>query len=261
MGIEIPESAKIALFQEEKFKGFYNELHWALTEYDRVVTEVIPVTAMVLRPHFNDMEYKLRPGMITLTWTSMNIDQYISHVHSGLRKLEELVSNINDIIENRIEKNLKIVSKTLLVDLPEHSSFTVSEFVDMQQNHIKIQSRLLQGKNTEIEHAVDDLIKKIEIYHLDSHVESVSDDEIGKLRKHYNHFMYQALLHCAKNSMNSLKKRIGSRLGTNFLYVTRPFFEVNVQLMPPKVSLSQPQRRRLDCLRPIFGEAPVQRPH
>ncbi|GMH89960.1 hypothetical protein TrVE_jg7050 [Triparma verrucosa] len=248
MGIEIPESAKIALFQEEKFKTFYNELHWALTEYDRVVTEVIPVTAMVLRPHFNDMEYKLRPGMITLTWTSMNIDQYISHVHSGLRKLEELVSNINDIIENRIEKNLKIVSKTLLVDLPEHSSFTVSEFVDMQQQHIKVQSRLLQGKNTEIEHAVDDLIKKIEIYQLDSHVENVSDDEIQKLRKHYNHFMYQALLHCAKNSMNSLKKRIGSRVGGGFLYVTRPFFEVAVQLMPPKVSLSPSLDEIQECI-------------
>jgi len=248
MGIEIPESAKIALFQEEKFKTFYNQLHWALTEYDRVVTEVIPVTAMVLRPHFNDMEYKLRPGMITLTWTSMNIDQYIQHVHTGLRKLEELVSNINDIIENRIEKNLKIVSKTLLVDLPEHASFTVSEFVDMQQNHIKIQSRLLQGKNTEIEQAVGDLISKILAYILDGHVETVSEDEIGKLRKHYNHFMYQALLHCAKNSMNSLKKRIGSRLGTNFLYVSRPFFEVDVQLMPPKVSLSPSLDEIQECI-------------
>lgn len=35
---------------------------------------------MVLRPHFNDMEYKLRPGMITLTWTSMNIDTYKGQV-------------------------------------------------------------------------------------------------------------------------------------------------------------------------------------
>ncbi|CAN0058532.1 unnamed protein product, partial [Sphacelaria rigidula] len=54
MGIEIPESAKIALFQarkiintfqhklpaEVKFKSYYHDLHWALTEYDRVVTEV-----------------------------------------------------------------------------------------------------------------------------------------------------------------------------------------------------------------------------
>jgi len=77
---QIPESAKIALFQEEKFKTYYNELHWALMEYDRVVTRVIPVTAMVLRPHFKDMEYKLRPGMVTLTWTSMNIEAYVGHV-------------------------------------------------------------------------------------------------------------------------------------------------------------------------------------
>ena len=54
MGIEIPENAKIAIFQEEKLKVFYTELHWALTEYDRIVSEVIPVTAVILRPHFND---------------------------------------------------------------------------------------------------------------------------------------------------------------------------------------------------------------
>lgn len=67
-GIEIPERAKIALMQEDKFKMFYSQLNWALAEYDRIVAEVIPVTAMILRPHFKDMEWKLRPGMTTLTW-------------------------------------------------------------------------------------------------------------------------------------------------------------------------------------------------
>ncbi|CAM9192009.1 unnamed protein product [Choristocarpus tenellus] len=191
MGIEILESAKIALFQEVKFKSYYDDLHWALREYDRVVTEVIPVTAMVLRPHFNDMEYKLRPGMITLTWTSMNIDTYKGQVHHGLQKLEELVSNINDIIENRIEKNLKIVSKTLLVDLPDDQSFTVQEFVDMQHKHILARSKLLQGKNVEILHAVQDLIKIIRAHPLDDHLEHVNEEEVAKLKKHYNHFMYQ----------------------------------------------------------------------
>ena len=191
MGVEIPESAKIVLFQEEKLKSYYNDLHWALNEYDRIVTMVIPVTAMVLRLHFNDMEYELRPGMITLTWTSMNIDSYKNHVHHGLRKLEQLVTNINDIIEHRVEKNLKVVSRTLLVDLPENRSFSVEEFVKMQEAHITNQSDLLQGKNLEIEHAVEDLVKIIGAYQFDSHVERVSDDEINKLKKHYNHFMYQ----------------------------------------------------------------------
>ena len=261
MGIDVPDGARIVLFQEDKFKNYHNELHWALSEYDKVVSNVIPVTAMVLRPHFRDMEYKLRPGMITLTWTSMNIDAYKAHIHSGLRKLEELVENINDIIENRIEKNLKIVSKTLLVDLPDTDSFTVEEFVKMQEKHIARQSTLLQGKNLEIDFAVKDLIRTIQSYRLDGHVDAVADDEIGKLKKHYNHFMYQALLHCAKNSMNALKKRIGSRPTTlpvkdaakkakadTSASDVQPFFEVDIQLAAPQVALHPSLDEIQECI-------------
>lgn len=50
---QIPESAKIALFQEEKFKAYFNELHWALLEYDRVVraqARAATTTASARRP-------------------------------------------------------------------------------------------------------------------------------------------------------------------------------------------------------------------
>ena len=109
MGIDIPTDARIVLLQEQKFKSHFNELQFALTEYERVLESVIPVTGVLLRPQFNDMEFKLRPGMITLTWTSMNIDAYKLHVQTGVHKLEELITNINDILENRVEKNLKII--------------------------------------------------------------------------------------------------------------------------------------------------------
>ena len=193
---------------------------------------------MLQRPHFNDMEHKLRPGMITLTWTSMNIDSYIQHVHQGLKQLRELISNVNDIIENRIEKNLKIVSRTLLINLPEASSFTVSDFVSMQKVHITEKALILQGKNKEIESAVDDLIEQITAFEFESPLETIITEDIVKLRDHYNHFMYQSLLHSAKNSMNALKKRIGSRGGTSILNPSKPFFYVDVQLMPPNVTLS-----------------------
>ena len=48
----------------------------------------------------------------------MNIDGYLHHVHQGLQKLEQLIIGINDIIENRIENNLKIISKVILVEMP-----------------------------------------------------------------------------------------------------------------------------------------------
>lgn len=34
--------------QEVKFKSYYHDLHWALTEYDRVVTEVCASGASLL---------------------------------------------------------------------------------------------------------------------------------------------------------------------------------------------------------------------
>ena len=169
------------------------------------------------------MEYKLRPGMITLTWTSMNIDTYKTHIQTGLKKLDELIININDLIENRIEKNLKLISRTMLVDLPTDITYTIDDFIKIQEQYIIQQSHILQSKNIEIECAVNDLIIIITNYKFDSNSnEFISDDEIYKLKKHYNHFMYQALLHCAKNSLNALKKRIQSTTTSNTTSTTTP---------------------------------------
>jgi len=238
MGIAIPENARVVLLQEDKFKGYFNDLSFALREYSRIASKLIPVTSPLLTPALHDMEYRLRPGMITLTWTSMNIDAYKQHVHHGLHRLEELVHNVNDLVENRIEKNLRIVSKTLLVILPPDRSFTLEEFVGAQQDHVHEQSSILQGKNMEVESAVRDLVSMIRGYSLDAHIEPVNVDECTKLIDHYNHFMYTALQASAKNSLNALKKRVTSRASSVFLYTEKPFFELEVQLASPQVRLS-----------------------
>ena len=87
-GVGIPESARIILLQEEKFKLYYNELQYAIKEHQRIIQKIKPITKNLLSSHLEDLELKLRPGMVTLTWTSMNIDSYLEHVHSGLNKLE-----------------------------------------------------------------------------------------------------------------------------------------------------------------------------
>ena len=74
-------------------------------------------------------------------------------------------------------------------------------------------------------------------YPLDSHIEPVPAEDAAKLRTHYNHFMYQALLHASKNSLNSLKKRVASKQESTFIFLERPFFEVDVQLAVPDVRL------------------------
>lgn len=238
IGIEIPENAKIILFQQDKFKSFYSTLETYLREYDRIVSQVIPVTAMVLRPHFNDFEFLMRPGMVTLTWTSMNIDHFIEQIRDALQKLRSLVNNINDIIKNRVEKNLHHVSKTLLVDLPADASFTIADFLSMQKKFISSKVIMLQNKSKEIENAVEDIISIVCSNVCCSTHEQVFDMESGKLREHYNTFVLKALLSSAKDSLNALKRRISPKGGSNILNTSKPFFDVEVQLMPPTVSIS-----------------------
>jgi len=47
-GGEIPESARIILLQEEKFKNYYNELLYVLSEYKRIRSKIKPICSTLL---------------------------------------------------------------------------------------------------------------------------------------------------------------------------------------------------------------------
>ncbi|OWZ14140.1 Dynein heavy chain, partial [Phytophthora megakarya] len=257
MCIEVPENARMVMLQEDKFKSYYNDLSYALHEYDRVTAKIIPVTAVLLRPHLEDLQQKLRPGLVTLTWTSMNIDAYTAVVHAALQRLEELISSVLDAIENRIEKNLVIVSKASLVHLPTDQSFALDDFVRMQEKHVANVTRQLAAKNVEIENAVEDVLRLICEYNLDG-VPSTSaglinvgalnssgsttvvcdTEALETFRSFYRNLFYRSLVTCTKQSLDAIKKRVCSKAGTGFLFLERPFFEVDVQLSVPSVRLS-----------------------
>ena len=191
IGVEIPESARMVLLQEDKYKSYFNELKYALAEYDRVTGGIIPVTSTVLKPHLQSLELKLRPGMITLTWTSMNIDAYQLHVHVGLQRLEELITKIKDIVENRIEKNLKMISRSILAHLPEDESLSLDDFVAKQEKAVGEFTELLMAKNVEVETAVEDLIVLVTGFQIDPSVGGVAPAQLEALRRHYNSLTYQ----------------------------------------------------------------------
>lgn len=128
----------MVLVQEDKLKSYYNQLSFALKEYDRVTDLVPPIIKSLLQPHLNDLDAKLQSGMMLLSWQSMNIDSFLQRIHSGLSRFEELVRKLSDMIEHRIEGNLKSISKTLLVELPTDQSFTLEQFVTLQEKTTKV---------------------------------------------------------------------------------------------------------------------------
>ena len=238
LDVDIPESGKVVLLQEDKFKTYYNELKFILSEYERITAEIIPNTMKLLEPHIQTMELKLRPGMVTLTWTSTNIDSYKQHVYAGLAQLEDMVLKIHDIVESRIQKNLKSLSRSILVSLPNDRTITLDEFVGMQEQAVRATTVFLTSKNIEVETAVQDLFGLLSNNALDASVQPIPASEIKEVNDHFNNMSYQALLNCVRVSLNMIKKRTCSRIGANVIFVQKPFFEVDVTLSVPSVRLN-----------------------
>ena len=238
MGVDVPESAKMVLLQEEKFKHYYNQLSYALREYDRVIATAAPVTKDMLGPHLRDLENRLQPGMYSLTWTSMNIDGYLNRIHDGLSRLEELIAKMNDVLENRVEANLKHVARTLFVNLPAEQSYSYEEFLSKQARYIKKQTEAIAVRNVEIERGVRDLCALVANAPRENAEEVLEKAVVDEFTAHYAKLMYQAILTATRASFLAMKKRLGSRSSGGFLYVERPIFGVDVQLTVPKVSMN-----------------------
>ena len=162
IGVEVPESAKMVLMQEDKFKSYYNKLAYALEQYDAVVEKLLPITAPLLKPHLQDMERKIQPGMVTLTWTSYE-HRRLPPPHPlawGWASSTTSPADPRPRDENRIERNPKAVSPHALVDLPKDESVPRS-LHRAAGEHIKEQASADGGKNLEIEEAVADLLELI----------------------------------------------------------------------------------------------------
>ncbi|CAD7698753.1 unnamed protein product [Ostreobium quekettii] len=246
MGIYVPESARVVLVQERKFKYYYNNLMHSIKEHERVMSQIQPVVKPLLKPHLDDLERKLSPGMYSLTWTSMNIDGYLHRVHQGLARLEELVRKINDLVQNRVEANLKAISKTVMVDLPSERSFTYEDFINTQGKFIKKQGEMLGVRNREVCRSTEDVIQLIRTYPRENTDVTLKEEDCRMFRRHYSNLMYRAVLSATKHSFNAMKKRLASKRSTGIFFMERPFFDVDVELKVPNVAMN-PSLEEIQC--------------
>ena len=86
---------------EDKYKHHYNLLSYALSEYEQVMAGVPQNLEALLQPHIAELQCVINPGLVTLTWTSMNIPSYLQRFHAEMARFSELVDKLKDIIANR----------------------------------------------------------------------------------------------------------------------------------------------------------------
>lgn len=205
--------------------------------YDRILILIKPILKNLLFSHIEDLNLKLRPGMVTLTWTSMNIDGFIKTVQFEQNRLEQLVIILNDIIDNRIENNLKMIGKILLVKLPDDQQLmSLDSFVESQQIYIQEKAEILISKNVEIERSVDDLLQTAISYQIDPSIDPIDSRAAKLVKQYYFWYFYQALLNSTQQSLNKMKDRVCGKRSSSQIE-QKPFFQVHVMLIEGQVQL------------------------
>eukprot|EP00854_Cymbomonas_tetramitiformis_P002070 gene2070-2767_t len=238
MGVTVPEGARMVALQSDRFKRYFNELTDMVKKYTALMNSLSPEIQVVLAPHVDDLERKLSPGLYILTWTSMNIDNYIARVTGGLTALSDLWSQVNDLLTNRIQANLREVSESILLDLPSDRSFNFEDFVSHQNKFLQSKTQALVVRNQEVERGVKELLGVIKAFPRENSDMILPEEAITDFTKHYETEMYQAVLTSTRRTFDKMKRRLGSRSSGGFLFVERPFFEVDIELCIPEVSLN-----------------------
>ncbi|KAL4452763.1 hypothetical protein ABPG75_008425, partial [Micractinium tetrahymenae] len=238
LGLPIPDSAHLVLLQEEKFTLYHNQLTHALGELERLCSSVPAVLQPLLRPHLDDLQDKMQPGLLVLTWTSMNIDGYLHRFHQCLARTDELARKVGDIMANRIAANLAAVAGGRLLDLPADQTFTYDEFVSHQARHIRRQAEALSVRNAEVQRACEELLDLAASWPRENAGEVRVPAEAANLFRNYcSRSMYQSLLAAVRSSFSELKRRLGSTAVGGVLFLDRPVFGVDLQLRVPSVVL------------------------
>jgi hypothetical protein len=65
---------------------------------------------VLLKPHIAELTAVINPGLVTLTWTSMNISAFLQRFHSEMLRFNELVDKLKDIMANRLMRNQQMIA-------------------------------------------------------------------------------------------------------------------------------------------------------
>ena len=156
--LEIPANVLVFTASGSKFKRDYNAIQMILTESKRISHKVSPIFLPLIQPHRKILEDSFEAGFIKITWTSLNIEQFVFTVTQSLHKYEHLVDQTNSIYHNRIQTAFMEMAQIEFCDLHVDKHLTIQEFVARTKNLCDIASTRLENLSKKVEMASQELV-------------------------------------------------------------------------------------------------------
>ena len=237
-GYPVPQAAQKVLQREHELKTYNAALIEMMKKYHDSINRIPTPLRQLLANVVEDLERKLEPGRSTLTWMSVNIDAFLSSIEAGIADLNELVDKASEILTQKIERVLKRVMASSLMDISNEVTYTLGSggletFVEDQCRIIHERAARMGAAVREAEEAVERLVSLVPTPYAFHTRENHYERDL-KIRLGY--MAYQATRGCVLHTLSQLKNRLVAG-PTGLFYITRPIFDVDVELQYPVVAL------------------------
>ncbi|OAF67519.1 hypothetical protein A3Q56_04748 [Intoshia linei] len=128
MKFKLSDTANLFISLESGIIKNYNNLNDLIIEH-RTVVDSIPSTILILlKPYIHRIEEILLQGCDRLSWSSLNISNFLLNSRKSLSNLKKIVKNARDILECRIMEIFDQVSETELFSIQNEESMDTEEF-------------------------------------------------------------------------------------------------------------------------------------
>ncbi|KER25690.1 hypothetical protein T265_06922 [Opisthorchis viverrini] len=122
--------------------------------------DAVPSTLLPLfQPYIERVHKALAPGLIMLSWSSTNIDDYVNKVNEELAAFQLLTKRCVDILQCRIEGVLKAMRTTNLCELVTDEAITLDQFIQNARTTTKLAGESLARQSSLVECALSDLVE------------------------------------------------------------------------------------------------------
>nr|XP_055038161.1 dynein axonemal heavy chain 5 isoform X2 [Misgurnus anguillicaudatus] len=161
MNYHVPDVVLKVCANKRQLKKHRDRLQTILEDFDVAVKRIPSMLQPPMKPFIHHVEAALSPGLTVLSWTSLNIDNFIESVYEALRKLQRVAKVSMDILECRIERVLNSMSSTLLLALPEDEPILPQDFLTNIEVTVNTAKKTLKIASQQVESSMLEMIEEL----------------------------------------------------------------------------------------------------
>ncbi|XP_055375876.1 dynein axonemal heavy chain 2 [Condylostylus longicornis] len=228
LGLTIPQNIMPLYSKYQNIKFIYNSVCQVCYDYNKIIDALYPDEKKLFKKLINEMDRKIAPGYLKLTWNGEMSESYIADCVKHTSELQEFLD-----IYKRVNKNICRICEEIC-DMPilkvlQNSIGTLQNLINNIQEYREKTIRILKN----LHKSIVELIQTV----FDRGFESVHSKMINEwsnyVRK-FDNMLECAILICAKQSMTNILDGIRQE-GS----VTKsPIISMDIDLIDRKVTFT-----------------------